>query len=185
MLTSRGFVVDAGLAGAVLPCAPAVAVGGATEVGGVRVTGGGAAILQGELRPAPPIIPHTPRADHTWGSGACVRQQQGPGGGCGHRVRGGVNIVTVPATVTIGLTTRGERGTKQPHVCIVVRSANEYLHVITLGRPSAGRQVTRAALPVLPGVLAHDARDEDHGRDQGEAPHRVCVETGHQHTAAL
>ena len=55
--------------------------------------------------------------------------------------------------------------------------------MITLGRPSAGRQVTRATLPVLPGVLAHDTRDEDRGRDQGEAPHRVCVETGHQHTA--
>ena len=55
--------------------------------------------------------------------------------------------------------------------------------MITFGRPSAGRQVTRAALPVLPRVLAHDARDEDHSGDQGEAPHRMCVETGHQHTA--
>ena len=129
MLTSRGFVVNAGLAGAVLPCAATIAVGGAAEVGGVRVTGGGAAILQGELRPAPPIIPHAPRADHTWGPGACVsvRQQQGPGGGCGHRVRGGVNIVTVPATVTIGLTTRGERGTKQPHVLSSDQLMNIYM----------------------------------------------------------
>ena len=128
LLTSRGFIVNASLAGAVLPCAAAVAVGGAAEVGGVRVTGGGAAILQGELRPAPPIIPHAPRADHTWGPGACVsvRQQQGPGGGCGHRGGGG-NIVTVPATMTIGLTTRGERGTKQPHVLSSDQLMNIYM----------------------------------------------------------
>ena len=44
-LTARGLVVDAGLTGAVLPGAATVAVGGAAEVGGVRVTGGGAAVL--------------------------------------------------------------------------------------------------------------------------------------------
>ena len=128
MLTSRGFVVNASLAGAVLSCAAAVAVGGAAEVGGVRVTGGGAAILQGELWPAPSIIPYAPRADHTWGPGACVsvRQQQGPGGGCGHRGGGG-NIVTVPATMTICLTTRGERGTKQPHVLTSAQLMNIYM----------------------------------------------------------
>ena len=44
-LTSRGFVVDAGVAGAVFPRAATVAMGGAAEVGGGRVTGGGAAVL--------------------------------------------------------------------------------------------------------------------------------------------
>ena len=97
-----------------------------------------------------------------------------------------MDIVTVPAAVTIGLTTRGEWGAKHQHVSKHNASSaqlQQYLHVITFGRPSAGRQVSRAALPVLPGVLAHDACDEDHGGDQGEAPHRMCVETGHQHTA--
>ena len=128
VLPSRGFVVDTCLAGAVLSCAAAVAVGGAAEVGGVRVTGGGAAVLQGELRPAPPIIPHAPSADHTRGPGACVsvREQQGPDGGCGHRGGGG-NIVTVPATMTICLTTRGERGTKQPHVLTSAQLMNIYM----------------------------------------------------------
>ena len=105
-----------------LPGATAVAVGGAAEVGGIRVTGGGAAVLQGELWPAPAIIPHAPGADRACDAGGPgdigVREHQGAGGGRGDRVGGDVNIVTIPTTVTIGLTTRGERGTRQQQLTL-------------------------------------------------------------------
>ena len=47
--------------------------------------------------------------------------------------------------------------------------------MITFGWLPTGRQVPRTTLPVLPGVLAHGSRDEDHGSGQAEAQLRHGV----------
>ena len=118
-------VVDAGVAAAVLARAAAVAVGGAAEVGGVRVTRRAV-----KLRAAPSVLPNSTRTTgHNLdiqiffhcsnifyvqifsdllcgGPGAVLLQHEGAGGR--HGGGGGGHVVTVPAAVAVGLAAGGE-----------------------------------------------------------------------------
>ena len=118
-------VVDAGVAAAVLARAAAVAVGGAAEVGRVRVTRSAV-----KLRAAPSVLSHPARtAGHNLdiriffhcsnifyvqifsdllcgGPGAVLLQHEGAGGR--HGGGGGGHVVTVPAAVAVGLAAGGE-----------------------------------------------------------------------------